>query len=76
MPSYRNRRRSGERDKGKDQLEMKKQTPTLIDRIELPDEKMISVLRSMTPAKRLETAFYLARLVRKNDRGSSCFCAS
>lgn len=42
-----------------------KKIPILIDRIELPDEKMISVLRAMTPAKRLETAFYLARLARK-----------
>ncbi|NKE69385.1 hypothetical protein [Candidatus Manganitrophus noduliformans] len=39
--------------------------PTFIDQIELPDEKMISVLRAMTPTKRLETAFYLARLARK-----------
>lgn len=44
---------------------MKKQDLPLIDRIELPDQKMIAVLRRMTPAKRLETAFYLARLVRK-----------
>lgn len=44
---------------------MNKQTLSLIDRMELPDEKMISVLRAMTPAKRLETAFYLARLARK-----------
>lgn len=36
-----------------------------IDRFELPDAKMIPVLRAMTPAKRLETAFYLARLARK-----------
>lgn len=44
---------------------MEKQDLTLIDRVELPDEKMIAVLRGMTPAKRLETAFYLARLARK-----------
>lgn len=44
---------------------MKEQDLTLIDRIDLPDEKMIAVLRAMTPAKRLETAFYLARLARK-----------
>lgn len=29
------------------------------------NEDMIRVLRAMTPAKRLETAFYLARLARK-----------
>ncbi len=44
---------------------MKKQNYSLIDRIELPDERMIAVLRAMTPAERLETAFYLARLARK-----------
>ena len=45
--------------------EMKEQDLTLIDRFELPDEKMLSLLRAMTPAKRLETVFYLARLARK-----------
>ncbi len=42
-----------------------KQDITLIERIELPDEKMIAVLQTMTPARRLETAFYLARLAKK-----------
>jgi hypothetical protein len=36
-----------------------------LDRFELPGEEMVPVLRVMTPAKRLETAFYLARLARK-----------
>ncbi|MBI3810734.1 MAG: hypothetical protein HY283_00800 [Nitrospirae bacterium] len=36
-----------------------------LDHYELPSEEMIPILRAMTPAKRLETAFYLARLARK-----------
>ena len=36
-----------------------------LDRYELPAGEMIPILRAMTPAKRLETAFYLARLARK-----------
>ena len=36
-----------------------------IDRYELPPDEMIPVLKAMTPGKRLETAFYLARLARK-----------
>ena len=36
-----------------------------LDRFELPGEEMVPVLRAMTPAMRLETAFYLAHPARK-----------
>ena len=32
---------------------------------EVADDRMLQVLRAMTPGKRLETALYLARLARK-----------
>jgi len=45
---------------------MKNRNPILsLDKFELPDEKMTPILQAMSPAKRLETAFYLARLARK-----------
>lgn len=37
----------------------------LAARFKLPGERMIPILQAMSPAKRLETAFYLARLARK-----------